>query len=209
MMNTRTANPAPRAAPQSTHRTTAVLVGLLFLTSTMTFAIGSSLIAAFFSGNTPASLEVGVLLQGYTGLAVAGIGLAMLPLLMPYHLHLARAYFVLRVLECVAIIGVGAYMLLTQRQVQHYDLLIYAFTSSGGIVFSYLLYTSSLIPRPLAGLGMIGYVLLLLGIPCALLGLADLNASWGMVFFAPGGLFELILPVLLFVKGFRVSTDPL
>jgi Domain of unknown function (DUF4386) len=148
-------------------------------------------------------------LQGYTGLAVAGIRLAMLPLLTPYHLHLARAYLVLRVLECVAIIGAGAYMLLAQRQVQHHDLLIYTFTATAGIIFSYLLYTSSLIPRPLAGLGMIGYLLLLLGIPSALLGLADLNTGWGMVFFAPGGLFELILPLLLFIKGFQVSRKPL
>jgi hypothetical protein len=79
-------------------RRTAVLVGVLFLTSTAAFAVGSSLVAAHLSGDSPAAsiLLAGVLLQVYAGLAVAGIGLAMLPLLRPYSLRLARAYLALR-----------------------------------------------------------------------------------------------------------------
>jgi hypothetical protein len=185
-------------------RKTAVLVGMLFLSSTATFAVGSSLITSYFTGqNAATSLLFGVLLQAYTGLAVAGIGIAMLPLLKHHHLQLARAYLVLRVLECLAIMTVGAYMLTTRRQLLHYDLFIYAFTAIGGIIFSYLLYMSQLIPRSLSGLGIVGYVVLLLGIPTALLELADLNAGWGMIFLAPGGLFELILPLRLLVVGFR------
>jgi Domain of unknown function (DUF4386) len=197
----------PRGAmTNGTDRKTASLVGVLFLSSTATFAFGSSLIAAHFSGDGSAnSLITGILLQAYTGLAVAGIGLAMLPLLKPYHLQLARAYLALRVLECCAILSVGAYMLASQRQLLHYDLIIYAFTATGGIIFSYLLYRSRMIPRILAGLGMVGYVMLLLGVPAALLGIADLNSGWGMIFFVPGGLFELILPLLLFVRGFQVA----
>jgi Domain of unknown function (DUF4386) len=191
-------------------RKTAVLVGMLFLSSTATFAIGSSLIATFFSENSPTtSLLTGVLLQAYTGLAVAGIGIAMLPLLKQHHLQLARAYLLLRVLECCAIVVVGAYMLASQRELQDYDLIIYAFTATGGIIFSYLLYRSRLIPRTLAGLGIVGYVMLLLGIPTALLGLADLNSGWGMIFFVLGGLFELILPLLLFIRGFQVAKAPI
>jgi hypothetical protein len=186
------------------NRKTAVLVGVLFLSSTATFAVGSSLITSYFTGqNATTSLLFGVLLQAYTGLAVAGIGIALLPVLKPYHLHLARAYLALRILECLAIIAVGAYMLFTRLQFPHYDLLIYAFTATGGIIFSYLLYVSSLIPRPLAGLGVVGYLALLLGIPGTLLGFADLSAGWGMVLLVPGGLFELILPILLFVSGFN------
>ena len=75
--------PLGRDGNGRTRRTTAVLVGVLFLTSTVTFAVGSSLVASFFSGDSPAAstLLAGVLLEVYTGLAVAGIGLAMLPLL--------------------------------------------------------------------------------------------------------------------------------
>jgi hypothetical protein len=194
---------------EATDRKTALLVGLLFLSSTFSFAIGNTMIAGYFAGTNSAisGLLAGVLLQAYTALAVAAIGIAMLPLLKPYHQPLALAYLGLRVLECLAILGVGIYMLAVRQQLQHYDLLIYAFTSTGGMVFSYLLYRASMIPRPLAALGLFGYVVLLLSIPTVLLGLADLNSGWGMVFFVPGGLFELILPFLLFVSGFRLTKN--
>ena len=69
-----------------TYRKTSIVVGMLFLTSTAAFMAGSRLIASFFSGDKRRSsgLLTGVLLEGYCGLAVAGIGVAMLPLLNPY-----------------------------------------------------------------------------------------------------------------------------
>jgi Domain of unknown function (DUF4386) len=130
----------------------------------------------------------------------------MLPLLRPYHVRLARAYLGLRILECSAIIIVGVYMLATSRELRDDDLLIYSFTAVGGIIFSYLLYVSELVPRLLSGLGLLGYVVLLAGMPTALVGLADLDTGWGLMFLVPGGLFELILPLLLLAKGF--SVDP-
>ncbi|HEX2373951.1 MAG TPA: DUF4386 family protein [Actinomycetota bacterium] len=184
-----------------------MLVGVLFLTSTAAFSAGSSLVAAHFSGDSPGTttLLAGVALEVYTGLAVAGIGLAMLPLLARHSLGLARAYLALRVLECLAIVAAGAYMLATRRALDHYDLVIYSFTAVGGIVFSYLLYMTGLVPRLLSMLGLVGYVALLLGIPAALVGLVDLDTGWGMIFLAPGGLFELILPLLLLVRGFSAG----
>jgi hypothetical protein len=200
--------PVGRHGNEQAHRGTAALVGVLLLTSTAAFAVGSSLVASYFSGTSPepSTLLGGVLLEVYTGLAVAGIGLAMLPLLRRHDLGLARAYLVLRVLECLALVMVGAYMLATRRQLEHGDLLIYTFTAVGGIVFSYLLLVSGLIPRVLSMLGLVGYLALLVGIPTALLGLADLETGWGMIFLVPGGLFELILPLRLLVKGFSVDT---
>jgi hypothetical protein len=151
-------------------------------------------------------LLAGVLLEVYTGLAVAGIGIAMLRIFSSYNARLARAYLTLRLLECLAIVAVGVAMVVTKREVPNYDALIYSFTAVGGIIFAYLLYTAALVPRPLSGLGVIGYVVLLIGVPAALTGVADLNEGWGTIFFVPGGLFELILPFVLFVKGF--SIDP-
>ena len=142
----------------------------------------------------------------YSGLAVAGIGLAMLPLLRPHNLRLARAYLALRVLECSAIVILGALMLTTRRALEHDDLLIYSLTAVGGIILSYLLYVSRLVPRQVAMLGMLGYVALLVGVPAALLGLTDLDAGWGCSSLAPGGLFELVLPFLLIIRGFSVDT---
>jgi hypothetical protein len=199
--------PVGRDNQRRSHRGTAVLVGMLFLTSTAAFAVGSSLIAAHFSASSSArsTLLAGVVLELYTGLAVVGIGLAMLPLLARHHARLARAYLGLRVLECSAIVVVGASMLATGRELQHDELLIYSFTAVGGIVFSYLLYVSGLVPRGLSLLGILGYVVLAVGIPIALVGLADLDSGWGTLFFLPGGLFELVLPLLLLVKGFSVD----
>jgi hypothetical protein len=200
--------PVGRYGNRQAHRGTAALVGVLFLTSTAAFSVGSALIASYFSGDSPepSTLLAGVLLEVYTGLAVAGIGLAMLPLLRRHDARLARAYLVLRVLECLAIVIVGAYMLARRRELHHDDLLIYSFTAVGGIIFSYLLFVSGLIPRLLSMLGMLGYLVLLGGIPTALIGIADLDTGWGMIFLVPGGLFELILPLLLLVKGFSVDS---
>lgn len=192
----------------SAYRKTAVLVGVLFLSSTATFVAGSRLITSYFSGDSPRSstLLAGVLLEGYTGLAVAGIGIAMLRILSIYQGRLARAYLILRVLECLTIVAVGVAMVVTKREVPNYDALIYAFTAVGGIIFAYLLYTAALVPRPLSGLGVIGYIVLLIGVLAALAGVANLSEGWGTIFFVPGGLFELVLPFVLFVKGF--SIDP-
>jgi Domain of unknown function (DUF4386) len=199
--------PVGRDNRRRSHRGTAVLVGMLFLTSTAAFAVGSSLIAAHFSTSSSArsTLLAGVLLELYTGLAVVGIGLAMLPLLARHHARPARAYLGLRVLECSAIVVAGASMLATGRELQHDELLIYSFTAVGGIILSYLLYVSGLVPRGLSLLGILGYVVLGVGIPAALVGLADLDSGWGTLFFLPGGLFELVLPLLLLVKGFSLD----
>ena len=195
----------------SAYRKTAVLVGALFLTSTATFVAGSQLITSYFSADRPRSstLLAGVLLEGYTGLAVAGIGIAMLRILSSYNPRLARAYLALRVLECLAIVAVGVAMVVTKREVPNDDALIYAFTAIGGIIFASLLYTAALVPRPLSGLGVIGYIVLLIGVLAALTDLADLSEGWGTIFFVPGGLFELVLPFVLFVKGFTIDPQRL
>jgi hypothetical protein len=149
-----------------------VLVALLFLTSTAAFAVG------------------GAWLVGYTGLAVAGIGVALWPVLRPHGPGLATAYLVLRCAEGVVLLATGA----------QYVPVVYAFSGVGGLVLSVLLLRSGLVPRWLAVLGVIGYATLLAGVVFAATGLSDLDSDF--VFFVPGGLFELALPILLLVKGF-------
>ena len=70
----------------------------------------------------------------------------------------------------------------------------------GSLMFCYLLYQSKLIPQFIAAWGFIGYAALLIG---AVLELFGLNV--GLLYSIPGGLFELTLPVWLFVKGFSLS----
>ena len=61
----------------------------------------------------------------------------------------------------------------------------------------------------LSVLGIVGYALLLAGVVCNLLGIADIGwrvSPAGIVFLAPGGLFELLFPLLLIVRGFSAGS---
>ena len=189
-------------------RRTAVLVGVLFLTATVTFMMGSGLIRSHFVDQNPnrASLIMGVLLEIACGVAVVGIGVLMLPILRMFNKRLALGYVVFRVIECAVIIGGGMYMLLLSRQMWKYEMILFLFTGLGGLILSYLLYQSQLVPRLLSVLGAIGYAMLLLGVSLNMLGYVDTNAGAGMLLYLPGGLFELFLPIWLFVKGFNSST---
>jgi hypothetical protein len=78
-----------------------------------------------------------------------------------------------------------------------------------GLVLTPVLLTSRLVPRSLSVLGIAGYALLLAGVVCDLLGIADIGwhvSPAGIVFLAPGGLFELLFPLLLIVGGFSAGS---
>ncbi|MFC7447706.1 DUF4386 domain-containing protein [Rhodococcus daqingensis] len=186
-------------------RTTARTVGILFLFSTATFLVGDALIQEYFATGTgrTGGLVAGVLLQTLCGLAVVGIGLALLRILSRYSRTLATAYLVTRCLECVAIVAVGAYLLTTTSQFEQYELLIYLFSGIAGLILSFVLLRTGLVHAWLAWLGFLGYGVLLLAIPAGLLDIATLDSGPGMLMYVPGGLFELILPILLIAKGFR------
>jgi hypothetical protein len=191
----------------NSYRKTAIIVGILFLTSTVAFSMGSSFIKSYFNvGNLDkAPLINGVLLEIYCGIAVAGIGILMFPILRKFNKNLALGYAIFRIIECTTIIIGGIYLLSLLKLMWNYELIIFTFTGLGGLIFSYLLYQSKLIPRYLSVLGIIGYAMLLLGVLLNIRGYVDLNTSTGMLLYLPGGLFELFLPVWFFVKGFNPS----
>ena len=188
-------------------RKIAVLVGVLFLAATMTFATGSSLIHSFFTNENPnqTSLLIGALLEIACGVAVAGIGVLMFPILKMFNKRLALGYVVFRIIECAIIIAAGIYMLSLLKLMWKYEMIIFIFTGLGGLIFSYLLYQSNLIPRLLSVLGLIGYALLSIGVLLDLLGYFSMNTNAGTLLEIPGGLFELFLPLWLFIKGFNSS----
>ena len=192
----------------NSYRKTAIIVGILFLTSTVAFSVGSSFIKSYFSvGNLDkAPLINGVLLEIYCGIAVAGIGILMFPILRKFNKNLALGYAIFRIIECTTIIIGGIYLLSLLKLMWNYELIIFTFTGLGGLIFSYLLYQSKLIPRYLSVLGIIGYAMLLLGVLLNMWGYVDLNTSTGMFLYLPGGLFELLLPLWFFVKGFNPTT---
>ena len=188
-----------------------MVVGVLFLSFTVTFFIGNTLIHSYFSSAAkPAgTLISGVLLIGLSGLADAAAGLAMRPVLTPYAPVRSQVYFVLRVAEGLAVLAACAYFLTSRSQWNDYALPAYALSAVAGLVLTPVLLTSRLVPRSLSILGIVGYALLLAGVVCNLLGIADIGwhvSPAGIVFLAPGGLFELLFPLLLIARGFSAGS---
>jgi hypothetical protein len=189
-------------------RQIAVLVGLLFLSSTASFAVGNSLIRNHLSGTAheDSKLLLGVLLESYTGLAVATIGVLLLPVLKPYGRNLAIAYLALRAVECLVIVATGIHFISSTTGFENYDLLVYTFTGAGGIALASVLLRSDLAPRWLSLVGGIGYAVLLIGVASDLLGFVDFDSAIGAAFYVPGALFEIAFPLLLIFRGFGRAT---
>ena len=188
-------------------RTIAVLVGILFLVATVTFTIGSGQIRSFLSGENPQKslLIIGVLLEIMCGVAVVGIGVLLFPILKLFHHRFAVGYVIFRSIECVIILIGGMYLLLRLQFMWNYEMIIFLFTGIGGLILSYLLYQSRLVPRWLSVLGLVGYAMLSIGTVFDMAGVMQMDGNIGMLVYLPGGLFELFLPIWLFIKGFNSS----
>ncbi|MEV4515566.1 DUF4386 domain-containing protein [Dactylosporangium sp. NPDC049525] len=189
-------------------RMIAVTVGVLFFVQMATAMVGTSLIQAFVDGDTGRGpMTAGVLLMMASGIAVVGIGLLMYRVLKDVSKRLAFWYPVLRIVEFAVSAACGFYLLNQLQVVPNHMLWVYVPTGAGGLIFTYLLFTSWLVPRPLAILGIVGYTALSLGVPLDLLGVLDMNEGPGLVLLAPGGLFEAVfLPIWLIVKGFTAPS---
>jgi hypothetical protein len=188
------------------NRKIAVIVGILFFVQMITAMVGTSLIQAFIDGDTQKTpLTIGVLLMIGSGLAVVGIGFLMYWVLKTFNKKLALWYPIFRVIEFTVSAICGIYLLTELKVVPNHLLWVYIPTGIGGLIFTYLLFTSRLVPRPIAILGVIGYTSLLLGVALDLLGVLDMNKGLGMILLAPGGLFEFVfLPIWLIAKGFSL-----
>ena len=187
-------------------RKIAVAVGALFVLQMVSAMIGITLTQAFIDGNPDKTgLTVGVALMMCSGLAVVGIGLLMYQVLKGFNQKLALWYPVMRVVEFAISATCGIYLLTQLQAVPNTMLWVYIPTAIGGLVFTYLLFVSRIVPQPIAVLGLIGYALLFLGVPLDLLGVLDTDMGLGMILLVPGGLFEvLVLPIWLFAKGFKL-----
>ena len=107
-------------------------------------------------------------------------------------------------MECAVSAACGIYLLALSEVVPNHLLWVYVPTAAGGLILTYLLYESRLVPRPIALLGLVGYACLGVGVPLDLMGVLDMSAGPGQVLLVPGGLFEAVaLPVWLIAKGFQ------
>lgn len=212
---------------------TAVLVGALFLLSTATFIVSNALITPILgSHNVLAAIAdrrqvmvAATLIGLIEGIATVGIALALYPILKGRHPALALGYASMRIAElAIAAVGFGlgglvlvalsgtataganAEMVAVLVGMRHWTLmLVYVYTGVGGVMLSYMLLETRLIPRGLAVLGLVGYPALLLAAVLDMLGVVDTVAGAGLLGLVPGGLFELALPIWLFARGFNLS----
>ena len=192
-------------APTRWNKGIAVTVGILFFFQLITFLIGSSLIQTYLDGDAGrATLTMGVLLEMLAGLAVVAIGFLMYRVLKTVDRKLALGYPIMRVLEFAVSAILAAYLLSQLQEFPNHLLWVYIPTGIGGLILNYLLFTSRMIPRPIAVLGLVGYTLLLLVVPLGLVGAVEEGSGVGLALLAPGGLYEfVILPIWLIAKGFR------
>mgnify|MGYP002779754786 CR=1 FL=1 len=221
-----------REATTNTNKTTARLVGALCLVTTVTYIFGSGLLES--TPNAPDDLlrvysnrtqvVIGVLLF-IDAAVVAAIGMMLFPFLKKQNEAVVLGYVGTRITECLLLLvaGISSLSLITLSQgygqagaedapyLQVLSSLVVAQSGLtfeiaiialglGSMPFCYLLYRIRLIPRPMAALGLVGYAARLAGGSAKLLG-PDLQ----MIHHLPGGLFELMFPVWLFVKEFDLS----
>lgn len=187
------------------HRRTAVAVGLLFFFQMLTFLIGSAMIKRYLDGDAEkSSLVVGVLFEMVAGVAIVAIGVLMYRVLKTVNGRLAIGYPLMRVAEFAVSAVLSVYLLVQLQEFDNHLLWVYVPTGIGGLILTYLLYTSRLVPRFIAGLGLVGYALLLVGVVLGFAGTVDPNSGSGLALLAPGGVFEfIVLPIWLIAKGFR------
>src|SRR5205823_12263352 len=132
------------------------------------------------------------------------------PIMKRQHTALALGYASMRIAELVVAaigFGLGGLLLVTLSAtaangatsetlgtllvaLRHWTLmLVYLYTAIGGLMLSYMLLRTRLVPRGLSVLGLIGYAALLLAAVLGMLGLIDTGAVMGLLGLVPGCLF--------------------
>ncbi|WP_088834653.1 DUF4386 domain-containing protein [Paenibacillus tyrfis] len=214
------------------NRRSAVIVGVLFLIATASYVSGNAMIESIMS--VPDYLKdvyskkdqviFGVLLELVNSVAVVGIAIVLFPILKRHNEKIALGYVGFRVIEAmlliVGTIGPLLQIRVSQEYIQagapahSYFHTVGALAAEGSflvfqlamivlglysLLFCTLLYRTKLIPRFLSVLGLIGYASL------SASAIAELMGHNGMVLYALGALFEIMMPLWLIVKGFDAS----
>ena len=188
--------------------------------------VGSILDAPDHLATLPASatpLAAGAMLMLMAAVMDAAHGIVMLPVLREDSERLAFGYLAARLIDAVLIAG-GVILVLIQipmgrayvaagaadasylqalsalseqADVYAYEIGMMALGAAGTMLCT-MLYRATLVPRPIALWGLVGYLVLLSGSALQVLGF-DLR----LVHTIPGGLWELFIGVWLIAKGFE------
>ncbi|MFF3921827.1 DUF4386 domain-containing protein [Paenibacillus lactis] len=212
----------------------AKVAGALFLVSTGAYMIGSGILdpllhrpnflTHLYSNRIHAVM--GSLLELINAIAVVGIAMLLYPILKKHNESFALGYFGSRIVESVLLIistvapliliGLSHHSISAGSAMHPYfeaisNVLLEAHSmlfqmamivlSLGSLLLCNVLYRSRLVPRFLPVIGFIGYAALLASSCLAIVG-----QDIGPVLYVPGALFEIMFPVWIMVKGFRLHT---
>jgi hypothetical protein len=160
-----------------------------------------------------------------------GTAVGLFPFLRKYNESIALGYLCFRFLEAVlitiGIVSVLSLLTLSQAFVTTATPNVSAFQASGTLLiavhswtfllgpdfmlgintamYSYLLYTSRLVPRFLAIMGLTGATLIFLAALLEMFGVILQISLWGAILALPVAVYEMTLAVWLIVKGFNPS----
>ena len=232
-----------RAGP-GTYRTTARVVGVLFIMATVSAIVGLILYDPILNGpdylvkgaENRYRVILGALIELILVCSAIGTAVGLFPILRRYNESIALGYLCFRFLEAAIItVGIVAVLsLLTLSQdfvaagaadasayhasgtVLH---AVYRWTSMLGplfflglntLMYSSLLYTSRLVPRSLAILGLSGAALVLGDALLVMFGVVPQLSVWALLAL-PVAAYEMILAGWLIVKGFNpaaIAVEP-
>jgi Domain of unknown function (DUF4386) len=173
------------------------------------------------------TLVLGAFLMLLNSLVVVGMAVLFFPILENHGKRTALAYLASRIVEAV-LLAVGVLCLLMILPLAQHavdageasaawakalgSLAIQSNTMAyqiaemslglGGVFLCTLLFRTRLIPRFLAGWGVIGYALFLAGAITEILGI-----HIGLMLSIPGGLFEIVFAFWLLLKGFQLEVS--
>lgn len=220
----------------SNSKNNARITGVLFILGTVPVMVAMSLWGQSVSSPDYLSLMAAhskdVLLYALSimvmGLACAGIGISMYPILKPHSETLALGVIGFRVMEgmlqLVSAISLVALLALSQEFVKAGSPAnsffqpagaaittvkewmgngLYLFPwCIGGAIYYTVFYRTRLLPRWLSAWGLLGLMLMLIGAFTAMFGLADAFSPAQMLLMFPIMLQEMVMAVWLIVKGY-------
>jgi hypothetical protein len=180
-------------------------------------------------GGADTSVSLGAFLELILIIANIGTAVVLWPVLKRVNEILALGYVTARIVEC-AFIAVGILSLLTVvtlRQeaagadatslvavgeslvaLHNWTFLLgpgFVVGIGNGLMLGYLMYTSRLVPRGMAMLGLIGGPLIIASGVAILFGVIEAGSVWQTISTIPEFLWELSLGIWLIVKGFNPS----
>lgn len=196
---------------------TLIAIGVLFITATSSYLLGSSLLTATFANIMEGKdfdfimSILGIILVSINIFSVIAIGVLFQFFLRHYHSKLSIIYLVSRTLEgALLLLGIVSILPLLFNKavtinpaelVNLYNSLFQIgmlFLGVGSLALLALLKKKEIIGSKLFVLGVISYVSLIVS---SVLVLCNITSNFTLILYLPGTVFEIVFPIWLIRKG--------